>query len=55
MDKIMHAFEWLKSADGALLFMVLFGISESLASIPAIKANSVFGLVYGLLKKLAGK
>lgn len=38
-----------------LVVSVLFGISEALAAIPAVKANSVFGLVYGILKALAGK
>lgn len=39
----------------ALVLGVLFGISESLALIPAVNANSVFQLVYGLLKKVLGK
>jgi TctA family transporter len=33
----------------------LFGLSEILALIPGIKANSVFQLVFNLLGKLAGK
>ena len=45
---------WL-SAHLTLVFGVLFGISESLAMIPAVQANSVFELVLGLLKTLAGK
>lgn len=43
------------SANGALVFGVLFGVSEALAQIPALKANSVFQLLSGLLQKLAGK
>ncbi len=39
----------------ALILGVAFGISESLAQIPAVKANSIFELVYGLLAKLLGK
>jgi len=34
---------------------VLLAISEVLAAIPSIKANSIFGVVVGLIKKLAGK
>jgi len=33
----------------------LFGLSEVLALIPSVKANSVFQLVSGLVKKAAGK
>ena len=33
----------------------LFALSEVLALIPSIKANSVFTLVYNALKKVAGK
>ena len=38
-----------------LIVSVLFGVSEALALIPAIKANSVFTLVFDILKRLAGK
>lgn len=38
-----------------VIFGVLFGISEALALIPAIKSNSIFQLIYNILKKLAGK
>lgn len=34
----------------ALIFGVLFGLSEALAAVPAIKANSVFGMMYNFLK-----
>lgn len=33
----------------------LFALSEVLALVPSIKANSVFTLVYNALKKVAGK
>lgn len=39
----------------AAIFAALFAISEALALIPAVKANSLFQLLYGLLKKVAGK
>jgi hypothetical protein len=38
-----------------MIFAVLFGISEALALIPAIKSNSLFQLIYNILKTLAGK
>ena len=39
----------------ALILGVLFGISEALAQIPQVKANSVFELVVSILAKLSGK
>ncbi len=38
-----------------LVLTVLLGVSESLALIPNIKANSIFQLVVGILKALLGK
>lgn len=38
-----------------LILAVLLGISESLALIPQIQANSIFQLLFGIIKKLAGK
>lgn len=45
----------MDSATLVMIFGVLFGISEALSMIPAIKANGIFQLVFGLLAKLAGK
>lgn len=42
-------------ANGAVILGVLLGISEALAQIPQIKANSIFELVLSLLTKLSGK
>ena len=39
----------------ALVFGVLFALSEALALIPALNSNSIFQLVFNVLKKLAGK
>lgn len=39
----------------ALVLAVLLAISEGLAIIPALKANSVLQLVMNILKALAGK
>lgn len=42
-------------ANKALVFGLLFAASELLAAIPQVKANSVFGLIFGFIKQLAGK
>jgi hypothetical protein len=39
----------------AIVFGCLFAVSEVLASIPALNANSIFQLVLTILKALAGK
>ena len=38
----------------ALIFSVLFGISEALALIPQVNSNSIFQLIFSVLKTLAG-
>lgn len=38
-----------------MVFGVLFGVSEALSLIPAVRANGVFQLVSNILAKLAGK
>lgn len=40
--------------DFALIFGVLWGVSEALALIPWVKSNSIFTLIYNLLKSVAG-
>lgn len=37
------------------ILALLLAISELLAAIPAVKANSIFQLCVGLIKKIAGK
>lgn len=44
---------WLQANLG-MVFGVLWGISESLAMIPGVKANSVFQAIYNLLKSMVG-
>lgn len=39
----------------SLILAALFAVSEALSLIPAVKSNGVFQLVFGILKKLAGK
>lgn len=38
-----------------IILGVLLGLSEALALIPAVQANSVFQLIFNILKKLAPK
>lgn len=38
-----------------MVLSVLFGVSEALALIPALKSNSVFQLVFNIIKALSGK
>lgn len=38
----------------AIILAALLAVSEALALIPAIKANSVFQLVIGVLKSIGG-
>jgi ABC-type methionine transport system permease subunit len=38
-----------------LILGVLLGISEALAQIPSIKANSIFQAIVNILKALTGK
>lgn len=42
-------------AHKAEVFGLLLALSEVLALIPAVKANSIFEIVVGLIKKVAGK
>jgi hypothetical protein len=39
----------------ALISIALLAVSEALGSIPAIRANSIFQLIYNILKTVAGK
>lgn len=42
----------LKEEHLMVIFMCLFAMSEALALIPAVKANSIFEMVQGVLKKI---
>ena len=44
--------EWLNLE---LILALAFGISETLSLIPGISSNSIFQLIYNMIKKLAGK
>lgn len=46
----MEIVQWL-SENWMLIGTVLFGISEALASIPVVRANSVFQLIYQFLER----
>ena len=47
--------EFFNSSTFVMIIVVLFGISEALAAIPSIKANSVYQLVAGVIKWLYEK
>ena len=55
MDIVMTVINFLKSDVGVGILSSLFVLSEALANIPSIKANSVFQLLQGLLAKLTQK
>lgn len=42
-------------ANKAVILGLLWAVSEALAAIPSIKANSVFQLAFNFIKKIAGK
>lgn len=37
------------------ILLILLALSEAMALIPGVKANSIFQFVVGILQKLAGK
>ena len=39
----------------AVILAALLAVSEAIALIPAIRANSIFQMIWNLLKVLAGK
>lgn len=55
MEFMKSVIEWLSGPNGAILFAVLFGVSEALAAIPAVKANSVFQWIVNLIKWMKEK
>lgn len=51
---MQQAFQFVQD-NWAVIATVLLGLSELLGNIPAVKANSIFQLLTGLLKKEAEK
>lgn len=41
--------------NGAMVFGILFAISEALSFIPAVKSNGIFQMIYNFLKEKVGK
>jgi len=39
----------------SMVFGILFFVSEGLALIPGIQSNSIFQLIFNVIKKMAGK
>ena len=52
MDFLTQIFSPSTLATITLVVTVLFGISEALAQIPAVKANSVFEAIFNGLSKI---
>lgn len=52
---IVSIYHWASGPNGAMLFAVLWGISEALGEIPAIKANSVYGFVRQVIGAIRGR
>jgi hypothetical protein len=52
---IWAVWDFMSSPQGAAIFAALFGLSEALGAIPAIRANGVFQAAYDFLKKMANK
>ena len=55
MDLLTSVYDFCTSPVGAGVFLSLLSLSEALAAIPAIKANSIHQAIYGGLKLLARK
>lgn len=51
MELLQSVWDFLASPSGAALGFGLWVVSEALASIPAIQANSVFQMIRGLLSR----
>jgi hypothetical protein len=51
MDILQSVWEFASSPAGAGLGFGLWVVSEALASIPAVKANSIFQLLHGFLSR----
>lgn len=45
MELFKDVYEWIAGPNGALLFAVLFGISEAIGLYPNIESNSVYQVV----------
>ena len=55
MQTLLAVYQWLSGPQGALMLAVLLGISESLALIPQVKANSIFEAIYNGLVFIKNK
>lgn len=55
MEFLGSVITFFSSPAGAGVLAGLFLISEALASVPSIQANSIFQVVYGVIKQFAPK
>ena len=55
MDTVLSVWEFLKSDSGTGIIVGLLAISEALASIPAVRANSVYQLIVSTLRRVTNR
>jgi len=55
MDTVLSVWEFLKSDSGTGIIVGLLAISEALASIPSVQANSVYQMIVNLLRRVTNK
>jgi hypothetical protein len=55
MDTVLSVWEFLKSDSGTGIIVGLLAISEALASIPAVQANSVYQLIVSTLRRVTNR
>jgi hypothetical protein len=55
MEVVMNIYNAIVGPTGLIIFMVLFGVSEVLAQIPAVQANSVYQAIMNALKFIKEK
>jgi hypothetical protein len=55
MDTVLSVWEFLRSDSGTGMLVGLLVISEALASIPSVQANSVYQMIVTLLRRVTNK
>jgi len=55
MDMVLSVWEFLRSDSGTGMLVGLLVMSEALASIPAVQANSVYQMIVNLLRRVTTK
>lgn len=50
MELVEKVVAFVSSEQAAMYFLVLFAVSEAIAMIPQVQANSVFQAIFGAMK-----